>query len=325
MTAIAAAKNREPGAHLDAHSRSPGPIHFRASESHGSEATLIQREESSPAAAAVPLALRPLFRWPGGKRWLIPRLLPLIPPEFSGRYYEPFFGGGALFFASRPGVATISDRNSELMGAYRAIRDHPEPLEDALRELRTGAPAYYRVRATRPTDAIARAARLIYLTSHAFNGIYRVNRKGEFNVPYGGRTYSLGGSGSLLAYSKALSRAEILDDDFEQAVASARAGDFVYLDPPYTMAHSNNGFLKYNARVFSWRDQERLAEVATRLAKLGAAVVVSNAEHESIHGMYGSFQAWRVRRISVMAPDICRRVSVNEVIYTNNLPLSTSE
>src|SRR5690242_14865172 len=126
----------------------------------------------------------PLLKWPGGKRSLVKRILPLIPPRFN-RYFEPFFGGGALFFALQPAKARLSDNNADLMHAYLQVRDRPEAVIRELRKLRNSREDYYRIRASRPAVDAARAARFIYLITLAFNGIYRVNLHGEFNVPYG--------------------------------------------------------------------------------------------------------------------------------------------
>ncbi len=271
----------------------------------------------SGLAESSPTRLEPLFRWPGGKRWLVPQLAELVP-ERIGTYYEPFFGAGALYFALRPPVAVLSDMNSELMAAYRAIRLAPTKVAAALSALPRDRESYYRVRSSNPMDPTARAARLIFLTTLAFNGIYRVNRRGEFNVPYGGREYpSLGARGSLDPYAKALRGARISSGDFEQAVSRARSGDFVYLDPPYTVAHTNNGFLRYNESIFSWRDQQRLAALATELDKRGCAVIVSNAAHESVRGLYTGFRSVSVSRRSLIAADPTHRQSTDELVITN--------
>jgi DNA adenine methylase len=178
--------------------------------------------------------------------------------------------------------------------------------------------SYYAIRATVPIDDARRAARLIYLTSHAFNGIYRVNRQGQFNVPYGGRRYEgLGTEGRLRPYSEALQGIEMKSGDFEAALDSALAGDVVYLDPPYTVRHSNNGFVKYNDRIFLWRDQERLAETARDLCDRGCTVIVSNAHHASIEALYPDFNKIVVSRPSVMASDSSFRGPIAELILAN--------
>jgi DNA adenine methylase len=265
-------------------------------------------------AASEPLP--PLFRWPGGKRWLVPRLLPLLPEEY-GRYFEPFFGGGALYFAARPRSAVLSDANVELMNCYDAVRRDYRRVAQLLQALPTDEASYYRVRATEPTDPFERAARTIYLTAHAFNGIYRVNLRGKFNVPYGGRPYPNLGAEELLApYSSALQGARITSGDFAAILESAVAGDLIYLDPPYTVMHENNGFVKYNDRIFQWRDQERLAALAHDLKVRGCHVIASSAYHESVRDLYEGFEVVVVGRASVMAADSSRRGATREFVFT---------
>ena len=164
--------------------------------------------------------LRPLFRWPGGKRWLR-RLVALAPQSFE-RYFEPFFGAGALFFALRPRHAVLSDANADLMHCYEAIRDHPDEVARVLSDMPRDAASYYRIRSQEFTTTVESAARFVYLTTLAFNGIYRVNRAGKFNVPYGGREYGdLAKSGRLTPYSNALKGARIRAVDFQDAVEGA--------------------------------------------------------------------------------------------------------
>jgi DNA adenine methylase len=264
------------------------------------------------------LALPPLFRWPGGKRWLLPKLTGFLPDQY-GRYFEPFFGAGALFFRLSPTSAVISDVNVDLMACYRAIRDSHLRVSALLRAMDRDRVAYLEIRKSNPTDACERAARFVYLSTLAFNGIHRVNRLGQFNVPYGGRTYSeLGFGQSLAKYSQALAHAEIRSGDFERSVDSAAAGDVVYLDPPYTVAHSNNGFLKYNARIFSWSDQVRLATLANDLDRRGCHVIVSNANHSSLLPLYSKFRMSVVPRNSTMAATSGKRGRVEECLFTND-------
>ena len=214
----------------------------------------------------IPAPLTPLLKWPGGKRALLKFILPLVPYEFS-RYYEPFLGGGALFFRLRPTHSFLGDKNADLVSAYRQIQANPVGVIRALRRLKNTEAAYYKVRDSRPTSDLGKTARLLYLATLSFNGIHRVNLDGVFNVPYGHKTHiEPCVPERIFAASEALAGAALECQDFEVTVRGAQADDLVYLDPPYTTAHSSNGFLKYNASVFSWADQKRLAEVAYGLA-----------------------------------------------------------
>ena len=244
-------------------------------------------------------------------------LLDHVPPSF-GRYFEPFLGGAALFFALRPDRAILSDKSQLLIECYRAVKETSALVSRQLSRLPNSEADYYNIRESRPRTPHTRAARLIYLSALAFNGIYRENRQGEFNVPYGGRTYRRVTAGIHLAEaSKALASARIECGDFDEALSAARRGDFVYLDPPYTVAHDNNGFVKYNSQIFSWDDQRRLAATADRLAARGCHVVISNARHDSIRHLYDGFKVHRVERYSRVAADSKHRGLVSEYILTS--------
>lgn len=257
----------------------------------------------------------PLLKWPGGKRKILDALLPLIPKHFK-RYYEPFMGGGALFFALQPTKAHLSDKNAELIHAYTQVRDCPDEVIRELRNLRNNERAYYRIRSNLPASDAARAARFIYLITLAFNGIYRVNLRGEFNVPYGRKThFDPCDEKRICAASELFKTASIREQDFEDALIGAKHGDLVYLDPPYTVAHGNNGFVKYNAKIFSWEDQLRLARAAKDLAARGCTVIVSNADHASIRKLYGGFESVEVERHSIIAASGDFRSRITERIF----------
>lgn len=257
----------------------------------------------------------PLLKWPGGKRALVKHILALMPASFK-RYYEPFVGGGALFFALNSDESVLADKNAELVNCYCQVRDSPQEVVSYLSELKNNRADYYAVRASRPSAAAARAARLIYLTTLSFNGIHRVNQQGEFNVPYGHKTHLVVCNPvKIYEASARLGSARLLCADFEEAVVDARAGDVIYLDPPYTVAHGNNGFLKYNARIFSWDDQVRLARVATALHRRGCHVLVSNAHHPSIEDLYSGFNMKLISRASVIAASAGSRGEVTECIF----------
>ncbi len=267
----------------------------------------------------------PLLKWPGGKRNLLDSLLPLVPSKFN-RYFEPFLGGGALFFALQPTKASLSDKNAELVDAYLQVRDRPEAVIRELRKLRNSRNDYYRIRSLAPRTGAGRAARFIYLVTLAFNGIYRVNLRGEFNVPYGYKTYiNPCDESRIYEASQVFKRADIRDLDFEHGVAQAKRGDLVYLDPPYTVAHGNNGFVKYNAKIFSWQDQIRLAGVANDLAEKGCAVIVSNADHSSIRSLYRKFTAVRIERSSIIAASSNFRARITECIFCAGVTVNAKQ
>lgn len=261
----------------------------------------------------VEIAAKPFLKWPGGKRWLAKTIAGIIKPRLNRRYYEPFLGGGAVLFALRPRTATLSDINPELINVYRQVRDHPEKVLARLRRMPVTRDHYYKTRAKEPSCQIKRAAKLLYLNRTAFGGIYRLNRAGRFNVPYGGgeRTpESLWRDKLIESSSKLLRGVTLSTSDFEEVVDRAGPGDAVYCDPTYSVAHENNGFVRYNERNFSWADQERLAAAAFRAYKRGVLVIVSNAHHQSIRALYSQVAAKRVTRKSLVStrPDARRTV-----------------
>jgi DNA adenine methylase len=272
--------------------------------------------KSDPASAPGDY-VAPLLKWAGGKRALLRELLPLIPQSHR-KYFEPFAGGAALFFALQPKTAVISDTNADLVNCYQQVRDEPDRVIGVLRSLRNTEATYYRVRSWNPRAPIQQAARLIYLVTLSFNGIYRQNLHGDFNVPYGQKKYlDPADPDRVRTASRVLQNAEIKALDFEAAVVTAKRGDIVYLDPPYTVAHGNNGFIKYNAKIFSWDDQLRLARVAQTLVQRGCCVIISNAMHQSILSLYKGFDRIVVHRKSAIAADSSFRGQVSEYIFYN--------
>jgi DNA adenine methylase len=257
----------------------------------------------------------PLVKWPGGKRALVRKLISTLPRRID-RYFEPFVGGGALFFALQPPNSYLSDTNEELINLYSQVRDEPLALIRLLRRYPNTEADYYVVRDQRPRSALRRAARLLYLTTLSFNGIHRVNLQGEFNVPYGYKTHlATCDEARLLSTARALRRTHLRVADFEVATEHATKGDLVYFDPPYTVAHAHNGFVKYNEKIFSWDDQVRLASHARALANRGCHVVISNARHSSVHALYSGFNSVRVRRASRIAASAKHRRDIFEAVY----------
>lgn len=260
-------------------------------------------------------ALEPLLKWAGGKRLLLKHLLPLVPSIYN-TYYEPFLGGAALFFAIKPNAAVLSDTNTDLIQCYKQLRRDPQQIIHALRRMNNDETSYYRIRQKKYRSVATRAARFIYLTKLSFNGLYRVNLQGDFNVPYGYKAHmNPCETDKIKTASNALKNARIRCADFEKATKRAKLNDFVYLDPPYTVAHSNNGFIKYNAKIFSWKDQVRLAECAMRLADRGCKVIISNASHDAVRELYKDFESIDVRRPSIIAASSAYRKEIVESIF----------
>ncbi len=237
--------------------------------------------------------------------------------KYGGRLVEPFLGGGATFFALRPEQALLADANAELIETYRAVRDCAEEIICLLEGLAVSPEVFAEVRAATPRTPPERAARFIYLNRTAFNGIYRVNRRGEFNVPFGCKEGTTSVDADiLLSSSAALANAELRAGDFRESITFCVPGDFVYLDPPYTVRHNQNGFNRYNERLFSWEDQVALATEAIRLRDDGVKVWISNADHGGVRALYPAeaFRIKRLKRSSRMAASVTHRGAATEVL-----------
>ena len=235
--------------------------------------------------------MKPLVKWAGGKTQLLPNLLPLIP-EFN-TYYEPFLGGGAVYFALKPKKAVLNDYNEQLVNVYIQCRDNPKLLKAKLDHLQTNhidsSEHFNKIRAEyntylsvgkRDTDS---AALLIYLNKAGFNGLYRLNSKGLFNTPYGKKkSVTLYNEENFDGASKLLKTAKIMSGDFEDACKGCKKGDFVFFDSPYY-----NTFDTYQAGGFS--DHERLAELFRKLTKKGAKCLLTNSNEEYIKGLYAEY------------------------------------
>ena len=264
--------------------------------------------------------MEPFLKWAGGKRWLLPKLLDKLPA--FNTYYEPFAGSGGLFFALEPKQAVLSDTNPELINCYRCVRDHCQEVIKILRRLKPNKETYYRVRDKlyQRGDKVKRAAYFIYLNKTCWNGLYRVNREGRFNVPVGrvNSSVEVFDPEQLVVASHLLRRAKIKCCDFQLAVEDVQPDDLVYFDPPYITTHLNNGFIKYNSRLFHHSDELRLARTAQALAMRRASVIVSNAAHPLIRQQYdGPFYKAEIRRKSAIAADASHRSQFKELVITN--------
>lgn len=245
----------------------------------------------------------PFLKWAGGKRWLAP----LIQKEIgivTGRYIEPFLGSGAVFFRLQPKKAILNDSNSELINAYEAIRlDHNRVEKLLVQHQRLHSHNYYyQMRGYSPRCEFRRAARFIYLNRTCWNGLYRVNLNGIFNVPIGTKTSVLLPGDNWAGVADSLQCAKLYSVDFEKIIDQAKSGDLIFADPPYTVKHNLNGFIKYNEFLFSWADQERLGLALQRAAKKGVTVISTNANHESVRALYKkSFRLLTLERNNVLS------------------------
>jgi DNA adenine methylase len=233
--------------------------------------------------------MEPFLKWAGGKRWLTSRQTNLFPNKTEiKRYFEPFLGGGAVFFHLQPSCGYLSDVNPDLINSYKVIRDNWEELYNLLKKYDSqhGSEFYYRIRASKPRAPLQKAARFIYLNRTCWNGLYRVNKKGEFNVPIGSKTRVILEEDNFEELSILLNRTVLETCDFEETINKANAGDFVFIDPPYTVKHNLNGFIKYNEKIFSWEDQIRLRNSISKAIERGASVLMLNADHKSIKNLY---------------------------------------
>lgn len=236
---------------------------------------------------------KPFLKWAGGKRQLLPELLKHIPDEYN-TYIEPFVGGGALFFAVQPKIAILSDANEELINSYIVVRDQVERLIDELRNYINDEDEYYKIRAKDPKelDEVQRAARMIYLNKTCFNGLYRVNKSGEFNVPFGYRKNpTICDKETLLAASKVLQDARIKHGDYLYILNKyANPGDFIFLDPPYYPSDGYADFKRYTKEFFYEDDHLQLRNEFRRLIKLGSYVLLTNRNADYIRKIYSGFE-----------------------------------
>lgn len=244
----------------------------------------------------------PFLKWAGGKRWLLPHADNLFPSTFN-RYIEPFLGGGAVFFHLRPQASILSDINQELINTYKAIRDDWELVYRhlELHQENHDTEHYYRVRASKPRTPATKAARMLYLNRTCWNGLYRVNLRGEFNVPIGTKDTVLLDSDNFPALAELLQSSQLECRDFEWSIDQAAEGDFVFVDPPYTVKHNLNGFIKYNETLFAWKDQVRLRDAVDRAVRRGVKVLVLNAAHDSVREIYSSYNQVELSRASVLS------------------------
>jgi len=264
--------------------------------------------------------LTPFLKWVGGKRWFVQKYLNVFPKEYS-RYYEPFVGGGAAFFSLAPPQSVLSDINEEITNLYIVMRDNPLKLKYFMQKHQKNHSSeyYYFIRAKSYSDNIERAARTLYLNRTCFNGLYRVNRSGQFNVPIGTKNNCVYDIDYFEDYSKTLKQSIIRTEDFGIAISRAKEDDLIFADPPYVSTQNQDGFIKYNEKLFTWADQERLLKKLVEARAQGVNIVATNANFNEIKEMYlqKDFNVVEIERCSTVAGNNSKRGVVKELLITS--------
>ncbi len=273
------------------------------------------------------VTLQPFTKWTGGKRQLLPVIRELIPKTYN-RYFEPFVGGGALFFDLAPKDAVINDFNAELINCYQQIKDNPQELIEILKvHQEYNSKEYYLDLRSADRDEridmmseVQRAARILYMLRVNFNGLYRVNSKNQFNVPYGRyKNPKIVDEELISAISVYINnnQLEIKVGDFEKAIVDVRTGDFVYFDPPYIPLSETSAFTSYTHEGFSFADQVRLRDAFKRLSDTGAYVMLSNSSSALVEELYKDFNIHYVEATRTNGAKSSSRGKIAEIIVTN--------
>jgi len=267
--------------------------------------------------------VEPFLKWAGGKSQLLEQFKPLFPKEGTyKKYIEPFIGGGAVFFYLEPKEAILSDLNKDLIEAYKVVKSHSKELIELLKkyEKKHSKEFYLKIREeynTDKLDKITKAAHLIYLNKTCFNGLYRVNSKGKFNVPFGQhKKFSVNEFG-ILATSKILKNTKIEHTDFTHVLKNAKKGDFVYFDPPYYPLNNGSNFTTYTKENFLENEQEELKKTFKKLDARGCILMLSNSDTPYIRKLY---KEWNITKVSAKRFINCmaeKRGDVFEVVIRN--------
>ena len=281
--------------------------------------------------------VKPLLKWAGGKRRLLQTLFEVFPANFDltrNKYFEPFVGGGAVLFglanhlsaeeigslSKKQKSIIVSDTNGELINFYKVVRDSPNELSNKVNDLakKTNRDDFYSVRASSPKTKVGRAARLLYLNRLCFNGLYRVNSKGEFNVPFGSyKNPKIFDKDQILACSQWLKKSELSTESFKSVVTKTKKGDLVYFDPPYIPLSVTSSFSSYAKEGFGERDQRDLAKVIKMLTKKGVLVVLSNSDTKLSREIFGGLNLYSIAVRRSISADGAKRKEVKELIGTN--------
>lgn len=262
---------------------------------------------------------KPFLRWAGGKRWLLKHLDELVKIDNYNNYHEPFIGGGSVFFKFSPKNAFISDSNEWLIETYNAIKEDAEIVVEYLKCFKNTKEDYYNIRQQKFRNTNKRAAQFIYLNQMSFNGIFRVNLEGKYNVPYGNRINYHFDYDNIINASNSLKNTNIISQNFIDSLDSVRQGDLVFLDPPYTITHNNNGFIQYNQKIFSLEDQYRLSSMIDEIKNRDAFYILTNAAHIKVKEIFTkeNDRLIELSRASLVGGKNAKRETYSEYLFTN--------
>jgi len=262
---------------------------------------------------------KPFLRWAGGKNWLVKHLDYLVPRNGFRNYHEPFLGGGSIFLSLNPAnTSFLSDLNKDLIDTFISVKNNPNKIIKVLETYKNKADFYYYLRNKQFEDPIEKAAQFIFLNQTSFNGIYRVNLKGEYNVPYAYRTKDFVQPNIIKLVSNSLKKAILFSGDFSISQQNIKKNDFVFLDPPYTVSHNDNGFIKYNQKLFSLDDQLRLSELIDFIKRKEAYYLLTNATHKTIAEIFDKGDVFiSLNRANVVGGIKAHRGYTTEYIFTN--------
>ncbi len=270
--------------------------------------------------------VKPFLKWAGGKRQLVPAIIANHLPKRYNTYYEPFIGGGALLFSLQPKKAVINDSNAELINCYKVIKDSLDELIDDLRTHENDENYYYDIRNwDRGQDykyqtPVKRASRIIFLNKTCYNGLFRVNSQGQFNVPFGKyKNPNILDVAVLKAVNRYLNdhNVEILNVDFHESVKNTIKGDFIYLDPPYDPVSDTASFTGYDIHGFSKYDQIRLKNTFDELNRRGCKILLSNAYTNFIVDLYKDYKQTKISAIRAINSNAHKRGKVDEILVKN--------
>ncbi len=263
--------------------------------------------------------VEPFLRWAGGKTWLLKHLDSIIGDKTFNHYHEPFLGGASIFFSlDFKKQSYLSDINHELIQTYQAIKDNHQEVIELLLTYENSEANYYKIRALTPETEVEVAARFIFLNQTSFNGLYRVNRQGNYNVPYGFRENWVYDINRVISASNKLKKTNLKHGDFTVNKYAIQENDLVFLDPPYTVSQNNNGFIEYNKNLFSLDDQNRLSEFIDYIKRKNAYYILTNAAHQTIFDIFDKGDRLiQLDRFSLIGGKESKREKVTEYIFTN--------